>query len=86
MDIFARDLVVIPINCNQTHWTLALINVKWRRFEYYDSLFNSDCGRLRNLRRYVADEHKASTPTSADRPPAPLRPECAACAPTPRVH
>lgn len=58
VDLFDRDLVIIPINCNNVHWTLALINVRWRRFEYYDSMFGSDRGRLRVLRRYLEDEHK----------------------------
>jgi len=30
VDLFERDLVIVPINCNQSHWTLALINVKVR--------------------------------------------------------
>jgi sentrin-specific protease 1 len=59
VDLFDQDLVVIPVNCSNMHWTLALINVRWGRFEYYDSMFGSDRGRLRNLRRYIEDEHKA---------------------------
>jgi sentrin-specific protease 1 len=59
VDLFDQDLVIIPINCGNSHWTLALINVRWRRFEYFDSLFGGDGGRLRTLRRYLEDEHKA---------------------------
>ena len=37
-DVFAMDLVIVPIHCHGNHWTLAVINFKQRRFEYYDSL------------------------------------------------
>ena len=36
-DIFNMHLVIVPIHCHGNHWTLAVVNFKWRRFEYYDS-------------------------------------------------
>ena len=32
------DKVVIPIHVHNNHWCLALINLRDKRFEYYDSL------------------------------------------------
>eukprot|EP00967_Tisochrysis_lutea_P147841 scaffold281517_cov36-Tisochrysis_lutea.AAC.2 len=49
---------MVPI-CSNHHWTLAVINIKDKRFEYYDSLYGSDNHVLNTLRRYVADEHQA---------------------------
>lgn len=38
------DKVIIPIHTEQ-HWCLAVINLKEKRFEYYDSLrdFTQNC-------------------------------------------
>ena len=37
--LFAEfDLIFVPINLCQVHWTLAVINVKEKRLEYYDSM------------------------------------------------
>ena len=44
------DLVLIPVH-HQCHWTLAVINVQRKRFEYYDPLFGFAKSILQNLRR-----------------------------------
>jgi Ulp1 family protease len=36
--ILGLEYMVIPINVSGNHWTLAIINFKSKRFEYYDSL------------------------------------------------
>ncbi|EOD16434.1 hypothetical protein EMIHUDRAFT_46753, partial [Emiliania huxleyi CCMP1516] len=56
VDLFAMDLIIVPINQGNTHWVLAAINVRERRFEYYDSMGGDDDGRLKNLRMYLVDE------------------------------
>jgi hypothetical protein len=33
VDIFAKDLVIVPTHVHGNHWTLAAINFKMRRFE-----------------------------------------------------
>ena len=58
VDIFSKDLVIIPIHCHGNHWTLALINFSRKRLEYFDPLFGSAGEVLRNLRKYVQDESK----------------------------
>lgn len=37
-DVFEKDIIIFPINIHNTHWTCAAVNVKQKRFEYYDSL------------------------------------------------
>jgi Ulp1 family protease len=38
IDIFNKDYLIIPININNIHWCCAVINLKDKMFEYYDSL------------------------------------------------
>jgi len=40
-DIFAYDKVLLPVHLG-VHWCLAVINIKERRTEYYDSLGGSN--------------------------------------------
>jgi Ulp1 family protease len=40
VDIFQMDKIIIPVHLG-AHWTLAAINMKMKRFEYYDSLRGS---------------------------------------------
>ena len=64
--MFVKDLIIVPIHCGGNHWTLAVINRKMRRFEYYDSLFGRAGGsKLRHLRRWLEEE-------SADKKKVPL--------------
>ena len=58
VDLFSRDLVIVPINQGNSHWTLGLINLRQKRFEFIDSMHGSDGGRLAVLRRYLKDEHQ----------------------------
>ena len=57
VDVFAKDLLICPIHCGGNHWTLAVVNLLDKRFEYFDSLRGGDGGVLDNLRRYMMDEH-----------------------------
>lgn len=38
VDIFKKDVVVIPVNLGNAHWTCAAINMRLKRIEYYDSM------------------------------------------------
>lgn len=42
--MFNLDKIIIPIHLSM-HWCLAVINLKEKRFEYYDSLLgnNDEC-------------------------------------------
>lgn len=58
IDIFSKDIILFPINLGNSHWVCAAINMRKRRFEYYDSMgaYNSNAFKL--MRMYVAEEAK----------------------------
>ncbi|KAG9039947.1 Smt3-specific protease [Tulasnella sp. JGI-2019a] len=64
VDIFSKDVVLIPINQGNAHWTSATINFKKKRFEFYDSLGLARPQVFLRLRDYVDKEHidKKKTP------------------------
>lgn len=38
VDIFSKDVILIPVNHNNAHWTAAAINFRRKRIESYDSM------------------------------------------------
>jgi len=38
IDLFSKDVVLIPVNHGNAHWTAAAINFRNKRFESYDSM------------------------------------------------
>jgi hypothetical protein len=54
-DVFKKDIIILPVNLGNAHWVCAAINIREKRFEYYDSMGNPDKGvmkvRLHHLRR-----------------------------------
>ena len=65
-NIFNLKRLFIPINENNVHWMLAVINMETKRIEYYDSLGHTHWDYLRDLFRYVQDKHKALFETGMD--------------------
>lgn len=55
IDVFSLDRVIIPIHLG-SHWCLAVINFKAKKFEYYDSLGSPNQKCLERLRRWVEEE------------------------------
>jgi sentrin-specific protease 1 len=58
-DIFNLDKLIIPVNLNFEHWFCAVINMKEKRIQVYDS--GSRGGGtvfLESLFKYVKDEHQ----------------------------
>ncbi|CAO1616047.1 unnamed protein product [Sympodiomycopsis kandeliae] len=56
VNIFEKDLILIPCNLGNSHWTCAAINFRRKRFEYYDSMAGSNTRLLSHLREYVKKE------------------------------
>jgi len=56
IDVFAKELIIVPIHCHGNHWTLAVVNFKQRLFEYFDSLRGGPSSVLLHLRKYIEDE------------------------------
>lgn len=57
-DIFSKDVLLIPINHNNSHWTGAAINFRRKRIESYDSMNMDRQNVYRLLREYLNAEHK----------------------------
>lgn len=56
VDVLKLERLIVPINIGNIHWCLAVVNLKARRFEYYDSLGHSNDECLPRLRRWLQDE------------------------------
>ncbi|KDQ54738.1 hypothetical protein JAAARDRAFT_196153 [Jaapia argillacea MUCL 33604] len=54
-DIFEKDIILIPVNHNNAHWTAAAINFRRKRIESYDSM---GMPRQTLLRNYLDAEHR----------------------------
>lgn len=56
------DLLLIPVNCDNVHWTLIVIDVQSRTMTYYDSLWHKDSykelGALEVPTRVLTDVEK----------------------------
>ena len=50
------DKILVPINKNKKHWVLGCINIRDKRFEFYDSMNGSGEKVFVNLRRWLQDE------------------------------
>lgn len=52
------DRIIIPINLNNTHWTCALIDIKNKKFQYFDSMMCKNEACLEALAQWLKDEYK----------------------------
>ena len=60
VDVKSLDLILFPINLHNTHWVLAAVHIRGRRFLYLDSLGGSDRHNVLGvLRRWLIDEVEA---------------------------
>ncbi|KAK9369136.1 hypothetical protein V1509DRAFT_563510 [Lipomyces kononenkoae] len=50
------DYIFVPINVHNAHWCVSVINIKRRRFEYYDSLGGGPGDCFKHLREYIINE------------------------------
>ena len=58
VDVFAMDMLFIPINIENSHWTLVVVNVQKCEIHYYDSLNRSEDKYLEAVQRWLHDEAK----------------------------
>jgi sentrin-specific protease 1 len=56
LNLFGFDMFIVPVNAGASHWFCAVVNLRDRRIECFDS-FNADHTDVMGaLRRYVMDE------------------------------
>ncbi|KAJ7706402.1 hypothetical protein B0H17DRAFT_919159 [Mycena rosella] len=58
IDIFSKDVILIPVNHGNIHWTGAAINFRQKRIESYDSMHDDRARVIKLLRQYVDLEHR----------------------------
>ncbi|GME66554.1 unnamed protein product [[Candida] boidinii] len=59
INVTQLDYIFVPVNLNQVHWALGVINNKDRSFQYYDSLFgHAGPEIISRLEEYLTGETK----------------------------
>lgn len=66
IDIFSKDVILIPINHHNAHWTSAAINFRRKRIESYDSMGTNREIVFKFLRLYLDAEHRNKKKTPFD--------------------
>ncbi|KAG9121272.1 Smt3-specific protease [Ceratobasidium sp. 392] len=66
IDIFKKDVALIPVNLGNAHWTCAAINFKKKRIEYHDSMGTKRGKVYKYLRDYLNKEHHDKKKTDFD--------------------
>jgi sentrin-specific protease 1 len=56
VDIFALDMVFVPVHLYESHWALVVVNVQERAIEYYDSLASDADEPTRVITAYLLRE------------------------------
>lgn len=64
LDVTKVDYIFVPVNRNNSHWCLAVINNKDARFEFYDSMNGRGTNTLYNLRDYMTQQTMMTYPES----------------------
>jgi len=57
-DLFSKDVILIPVNHSNSHWTAAAINFRKKRIYSYDSMGTARPEVHKALRKYLDDEHR----------------------------
>lgn len=58
-DIFNLDKIFFPINVGGVHWVCAVVFMLEKRIQFYDSMGGSGMDYMKDLMRYLKDEHQA---------------------------
>lgn len=59
-DIFELDKIFFPINIDNMHWTLALVEPQLKLIHYFDSMRGKGEFYMKGLMRWIKDEAKDS--------------------------
>lgn len=57
MDIFAHDLIVVPVHLG-VHWCLSIVDFRAKKINYLDSMGGRNQACLDALLQYLRDEHQ----------------------------
>ena len=56
VDIFQKDILIIPCHVSSNHWTLAAVDFSKKTIIYYDSMGSKDYGLLCRVATYLNQE------------------------------
>jgi hypothetical protein len=60
-DVFAHDLIFFPLHEDRSHWALAVVNMKARKIQYYDSVDDGLGAKakqyLPSIKKWMQSEH-----------------------------
>jgi len=56
--IFKYKKVVFPVNTDNKHWTMVMIDMEKKRIHYHDSMIFNDDERMNGVMEYLKDEHR----------------------------
>ena len=56
VDIFQKDILIIPCHVSSNHWTLAVVDFNKKTITYYDSMGGKDYGLLCRITSYLHQE------------------------------
>lgn len=56
VDIFAKDVIPVPVHVGGVHWCMAIIHLKSCTIKYYDSMGTPNPTILKALEQYLKDE------------------------------
>lgn len=56
VDIFACDIIPVPVHVSNVHWCMAIINMKEKTIKYYDSMGSPNNRVLSALEEYLREE------------------------------
>ena len=63
-DIFNLDKIILPINIGNMHWIVAVIFMRKKRIEIFDSFGSDGIRYLHTLFRHIQDEHQDKKQTA----------------------
>ena len=55
-NVFAKDMILFPMNLNNSHWCCGCVNMKKKRFELYDSMGVHEHEFYGNMRAWLKME------------------------------
>lgn len=56
IDVFKLDKIIFPLNIDNSHWVLAVVDLKAQEIQYFDSLGGNHPALYHRLRRWLGDE------------------------------
>ncbi|CAK4099292.1 unnamed protein product [Aphanomyces euteiches] len=66
IDLFSMDKIFVPVNVRNVHWCLAVIFMKEKRIQYFDSMNGAGTQCLEVLFKYLHDEMQNKKNTQFD--------------------